>query len=1072
MLLKGTLLAESPIYRGNARKTLFTRDGDGKQRLVSLAGEIDGTAQSLMDAFTGRSKNGKNLGLLDNLWYRLFEAPMPNGLINKVNCSLSKSCYSKNRFFDLRMGIKLDEDRGAAEANANYKMETIYKNAIFDITFQINDGLLRKEDNEAKLTCLLKELEQGRFWFGAGKSKGLGRCRLILSAPLPEPKKIPQSAKGINHLTIPIALTATNPVLVGWNFGKIDPDVPAFVAIEGKNLLEGMKSLPDPIKEKLSISIGGTIPNQEEFVNKLEIYVPKAILSWIKESSAGEKSVWVFPEADIDKLGKGKYPLTKKQITKLKQLSKSQFETKEDAEKEFQETMGPEAKKAKRALTILKQENISSQDISPDCKNALIQMMSIKEKDLNELISMMSDEKQPAQKIEQLCKPLLNELKEQIQRQMKMLQSDAWIDTEIAIREEHMLIKTMIENGKISQWDWGDPNTPPKGIKSSTWKEFMESHSRVQYKHMTNRHNLEKSITNDKNFIEFLKSYRNKTRQELAQPNLTDFRAGGTANREISKKYGKPFDTVFMRMLTWKASDNKEGWEVFIPGSTIKGALKKRASQILKTLWGEDKPKTKYVLERLFGAQSKRGLLFCSDAYLMTPDNPDKVWCAMDGVRMDPFTAKPIEEAKCDYLFAYGKDLSFHCRLDMQDIEKRDKEVLTLMSCLLDDFRNGFIPIGGEKTCGFGWLKAQISALEWLTTESDDIGKMWFQLKNPKYTKEGIWNKLNLNDNEASKALMELNQLSSERETDSPPPKAREGFISHRSFGGNCGTLHIEGEIISPINIKESGQPSWTKIIDNEHINGWDFFSMSSPELIHRDNSRTYAIPSKTLKGMIRHIYAISSDSFTVSPNIGTLNPLDRLFGWVGRGPNQALMGRVSFDFGMFNDAELKWTKIPYPYGSWQFIDGQWQQKKSGKGQANLYKINDFRVFPTVPLAPCVQSMDDFQPDTVQASYLRTIQPGAKFNFSIKFWNLEQSELERLIWCVVMDPDMYHKLGQGRYLGLGSLKLSITKESHIINWTDRYSGKNWKQPIKLEDWINPKVIANQNELKKLFMMLS
>ena len=65
MYLQGELIAESPVYRGNARKTLFTRDGDGKQRLVSLAGEISGTAQSLMDAFIGSSKNRRNTGLFD-----------------------------------------------------------------------------------------------------------------------------------------------------------------------------------------------------------------------------------------------------------------------------------------------------------------------------------------------------------------------------------------------------------------------------------------------------------------------------------------------------------------------------------------------------------------------------------------------------------------------------------------------------------------------------------------------------------------------------------------------------------------------------------------------------------------------------------------------------------------------------------------------------------------------------------------------------------------------------------------------------------------------------------------------
>ncbi len=59
MIISGILIAESPVYRGNARKTIFTRDDDGKHRLVSLAGEVSGTAQALMDAFIGSSRNKK-----------------------------------------------------------------------------------------------------------------------------------------------------------------------------------------------------------------------------------------------------------------------------------------------------------------------------------------------------------------------------------------------------------------------------------------------------------------------------------------------------------------------------------------------------------------------------------------------------------------------------------------------------------------------------------------------------------------------------------------------------------------------------------------------------------------------------------------------------------------------------------------------------------------------------------------------------------------------------------------------------------------------------------------------------
>ena len=85
------------------------------------------------------------------------------------------------------MGLKLDEDRWAAEANANYKMETIFRNAAFDFILTVNDAVLERGDNAARLYYLLQELREGRFWFGAGKSKGLGRVRL--EADLPRPRR-------------------------------------------------------------------------------------------------------------------------------------------------------------------------------------------------------------------------------------------------------------------------------------------------------------------------------------------------------------------------------------------------------------------------------------------------------------------------------------------------------------------------------------------------------------------------------------------------------------------------------------------------------------------------------------------------------------------------------------------------------------------------------------------------------------------------------------------------------------------------------------------------------------------
>ncbi len=43
-------------------------------------------------------------------------------------------------------------------------------------------------------------------------------------------------------------------------------------------------------------------------------------------------------------------------------------------------------------------------------------------------------------------------------------------------------------------------------------------------------------------------------------------------------------------------------------------------------------------------------------------------------------------------------------------------------------------------------------------------------------------------------------------------------------------------------------------------------------------------------------------------------------------------------------------------------------------------------------------------------------------------------------------------------------------ESYLIDWSQRYAGKTeaeWCKPIALQDWFDPKVIANYEELRRL-----
>ena len=1067
MNLHGKLIAETPIYRGNARKTLFTRDGDGTQRLVSLAGEISGTAESLMDAFIGADRNGRNIGLLERLWRRLYDTAMPRGLLTQVICELQSGSYARDHFFDMRMGLKLDEDRWASEANANYKMETVFRNAVFDFELRVNDDVFKEGDNAARLYYLLEELRAGRFWFGAGKSKGLGRLRLELDKPLPLPEKTPRVSAQANHLKIALTFDALNPLLVGWNWGKVDPGLPSFAAIEGQVLIAAMRGLPTPIRQRLEMVIGGPILNTADWKRKLASYLPRILAIWLHEHSTGEAETWVLTDKALEKLGKGKYALSKKVLQAVAPLCDTPFASAEAAQRAFKEALADKANMAGRLVKAMEVRTEMRAELAPEVWATVAEAFGWDDAIKAEVAQRIHDEATLTDYLTEACQRILPRLYEQVDQQVNLLQSDAWVDVEISNREAHLTIKTLLLEGKISEAQWGS-RTPPEGVGVAAWQTFQDEHRRVRYRHMLHPGNLRKSITNDRNFITFLESYRDRTRQELAQSYNVDFRTGGPFNREVARKYGKPYDTVFMRMLTWSPSTQEAGaWEVYVPGSTLKGAFRRRASQVLKTLWGESR-QTDEVLNRLFGEQGRVGMVFFSDAYLTDPLDPDRAWCSMDGVRMDPSTGQPVESAKTDYLFAYGNQLVFQLRLDIQDLAEDDLPALSLLCHLLDDFQRGDIPLGGEKTSGFGWVQANIAALEWRTGNRQDVLTTQF-FNAPALSQEGLWQRLTLTEDDAAAALQGTQPLKVQQSIQIPPV-ARAGFISHRAFGGNCGMLFLEAEVLTPLHIQESGAPSYQTQLDAAPVNGWDFFSMSPPDAALRPDARVYALPSRSLKGMLRYLYTIASDARTPSSDVSRLNPADSLFGWVGAGTNQAIMGRLSIGFGMFETPELAWFKTPYPYSGWLYASAEQRWMHVSEKSVPKHRIaQTWRLFLHAPLAPVVKQLETFTPDTAQANYFRAILPGARARFTVRYWNLEDEELQRLLWCLTLEPNLAHKLGHHRYLGFGSLRLHLLPESYLIDWSRRYTGADeteWQQPLENEKWRNPRVIANYVNLRQ------
>lgn len=96
-----------------------------------------------------------------------------------------------------------------------------------------------------------------------------------------------------------------------------------------------------------------------------------------------------------------------------------------------------------------------------------------------------------------------------------------------------------------------------------------------------------------------------------------------------------------------------------------------------------------------------------------------------------------------------------------------------------------------------------------------------------------------------------------------------------------------------------------------------------------------------------------------------------------------------------------------------------------------------------------------------QNATVELLKKNAEFEFDLYFENLAKEELALLIWSLELENGMLHKLGHGKPLGLGSIKINIDyKNSYLVDIKTRYldinsGGKTSLKDVKLTSVIEP-----------------
>ena len=254
---------------------------------------------------------------------------------------------------------------------------------------------------------------------------------------------------------------------------------------------------------------------------------------------------------------------------------------------------------------------------------------------------------------------------------------------------------------------------------------------------------------------------------------------------------------------------------------------------------------------------------------------------------------------------------------------------------------------------------------------------------------------------------------------------------------------------------------------------------------VNKRNNGDYEILGLYPVIIARELYNISPlilvpEELRPATNMESLSPADRVFGWVNQNGQGSYKGNLRISAVECESANavenfagdglpLAILGQPKPQQARFYVakDNQGTPLNQGISKQEGYQVNyglrGRKVYPhhanlpaeywENPLEDRTQNAQNghFQEyrrpqkngkerDDQNRSIKGWVKPDVTFNFEIDVTNLSEVELGGILWLLSLPEGCYHRLGGGKPLGFGSVKLAINWEA-----TDLRTGKDWRK---------------------------